>query len=421
MINNFNQPQKFDAVLGGQAPPPVDSLVLGGIEGVKHRLQSKIAKERANSLIEAFNYGEEGLDLVIAALLDSSKQVQRFAYELIRKKAKHRIKQALQIYKPWNLVERFEEYPGYKQMNATLFANRHVVEFEPNTSSITDVTNTAYALRYDYEEDVISKLDVLLQDPQASELEALIFGLWNWEMYEGEGSGTLINKLVDVKDCLKKLKALFIGDISFDECEISWIRQSDISPILKAYPQLEILQIRGGECLEFSYPVHHENLKALIIETGGLNKATLEEICRMNLPALEHLELWFGSENYGGDCWVEDLVLILEEETFSNLTYLGLRNSQFTDEMVDALVTSPIINSISVLDLSMGTLSDDGAEKLLKYPAINNLYILNISESFLSEEMIKQFGSLNIKVIANNQKSLRENSYINSRYCSVSE
>lgn len=421
MINNFNQPQKFDAVLGGQAPPPVDSLVLGGIKGVKHRLKSKVVKERASSLIEALNYGEEGLNLIISALQDSSEQVQRFAYELLRKKAKHKVKQALEIYKPWNLVERFEEYGGYKGINTKLFANRQVIDFEPNISNIVDVSNTAYALRYDYEEDATDKLAVLLQDPQGSKLEALVFGLWNWEMYEGGSSHALINTLVDVKDQLKSLRAIFIGDITSDECEISWIRQSNISPILKAYPQLEILQVRGGEHLAFSSPIRHNNLKALIIETGGLSKTTVAQICKMKLPALEHLELWFGCENYGGNCWVEDLIPILKEDRFPNLTYLGLRNSQFTDEIVNALVTSPILDSISVLDLSMGTLSNKGARKLLNCSAINNLYILNISENFISEEIIKQFNCLDTKVIANNQKNLRKNSYINSRYCSVAE
>lgn len=27
-----NQPREYDAVLGGQVPPPVDGLVLGGLE-----------------------------------------------------------------------------------------------------------------------------------------------------------------------------------------------------------------------------------------------------------------------------------------------------------------------------------------------------------------------------------------------------
>jgi len=223
------------------------------------------------------------------------------------------------------------------------------------------------------------------------------------------------------KKYLTNLKAVFIGDIAYDECEISWIQQSDISPILQAYPKLEILQVRGGDGLHFSPPVRHNSLKALIVETGGLSRDTVAQICNMNLPALEHLELWFGSEDYGGDCWFEDIHPIIFEDKFPNLTYLGLRNSQFTDEIANAIVASPIINSISVLDLSMGTLSDAGAEKLLNCEAINYLDILNVSESFLSEEMIEKLSGLDVRVLASNQKKEDDDSYIHSRYCSVAE
>ncbi|WP_375507071.1 hypothetical protein [uncultured Nostoc sp.] len=85
------------------------------------------------------------------------------------------------------------------------------------------------------------------------------------------------------------------------------------------------------------------------------------------------------------------------------------------------LVSSPIINFISILDLSMGTLTDAGAEELLNCSAINNLDLLNVSENFLSQEMIEKFSELDVRVLANNQKDENEDSYIDGRYCSVSE
>ncbi len=36
------QPGKYDAVLGGQSPPPIHGAVLGGIEGVKRRLSNPV-------------------------------------------------------------------------------------------------------------------------------------------------------------------------------------------------------------------------------------------------------------------------------------------------------------------------------------------------------------------------------------------
>lgn len=417
MTDNQNQPRDYDAVLGGQSPPPVDGVVLGGIEGIKHCLSNPVIEVRIAALSEALKYSDAGLDVLIQALQDKSRLVQRFAYRLLKQRVEPRVKQALQTYKSWNLEERLNEYLS----NISPFANRQVVDFDPNVG-IAEPVNNAYALRCEYddnEQNLWNQLNRLLQEPNADKLEALVFGLWP-EAYERDSS-SIVEALVDAKKYLTNLKAVFLGDIDSNDCEISWIQQSDISPILQAYPQLEILQVRGGDGLHFSPPVRHNSLKALIVETGGLSRDTVAQICNMNLPALEHLELWFGSEDYGGDCWVEDIHPILFEDKFPNLTYLGLRNSQFTDEIVNAIVTSPIINSISVLDLSMGTLSDAGAEELLNCEAINYLDILNVSESFLSQEMIDKLSGLDVRVLANHQKEEDDDSYIHGRYCSVAE
>lgn len=437
MPDRQKQPKQDDVVLGGQAPPPIQGMVLGGIEGVKLRLSSPVIDVRVAALNDALNYADAGLDLIIQALQDESRQVQRCAYQLLRCREEPQVKQVLNSYKHWNLVERLQEYGK----SATRFANRSVAEFDPETG-ITDPVGTAYALRCEYDdtEDITDKLSRLLQDPKVSELEALVFGVWSGEMYD-DNSSRLVNALVAAKKQLANLKALFIGDIISEEWEISWINQSDISPILQAYPQLEILQVRGGNGLEFSPPVRHDNLQALIIETGGLSRSTVAQIYNLNLPKLEHLELWFGSEDYGGDCWVESLNPILFEQKFPNLTYLGLRNSQFTDEIAEAVVRSPLLQSISVLDLSMGTLSDSGAEVLLHCSAIHQLDLINLSENFLSEKMVQQFSQIgklqqlvivahfsrqlapNIKlhIIASGQKEEDDDSYIHSRYCSVAE
>ncbi|MDZ8070978.1 MAG: STM4015 family protein [Nostoc sp. DedQUE08] len=420
MTNNQNQPRDYDAVLGGQSPPPVDGVVLGGIEGVKRSLSNPVITVRIAALSEALKYGDAGLDVLIQALQDKSRLVQRFAYRLLKQKTERQVKQALQAYKPWNLEERFNEYQGYKNDRVTQFANRQVIEFDANVG-IVEPVNNAYALRFEYEnnDNLPRKLSRLLQETNADKLEVLVFGLWA-ETSQTDSS-SIVQALVDAKQRLTNLKAVFIGDLTSEDSEISWIQQSDISPILQAYPKLEILQIRGGDRLQFSLTIRHNYLKALIVETGGLSRDTVAQICQMNLPVLEHLELWFGSEDYGGDCWVEDLNPIIFAEKFPNLVYLGLRNSQFTDEIVSVIVGSPILDYISVLDLSMGTLTDAGAEELLNCSAINNLDILNISENFLSQEMIDKFSGLDVRVLANNQKKEDDDRYIDGRYCSVSE
>lgn len=328
----------------------------------------------------------------------------------------------------WNLHERLQKYPGYRGMHVSTFANRQVEEFNPEIG-ITNSIKKAYAIRceYEQEEDAVNKLSELLQDSQATKLEALIFGMWHPEMY-AHSSQLVVDALIAAKDKLTNLKALFIGDVSYDESEISWIIQSDISPVLEAYPKLEVLQIRGGDSLAFSPFVKHDNLKALIIESGGLNRATIAQICALDLPKLQHLELWLGSDHYGGDSSIEDLNRILLNPVFPNLFYLGLRNSQYSDEIAKNLVNSPLINSIKIIDLSLGTLTDIGATILLNCPVINEFNLINFSENFLSAEMIESISTkqdnMQVCILTDGQKE-PEQDYDEEdevyRYCSVAE
>ena len=82
-MNNPQQPREYDAVLGGNSPSLEGAAVLGGIEGVKLRLQNPDVKVRIAALEQALNYGEQGLDLVIAGLKDESVEVQEQAYILL--------------------------------------------------------------------------------------------------------------------------------------------------------------------------------------------------------------------------------------------------------------------------------------------------------------------------------------------------
>ncbi|MEH2074021.1 MAG: STM4015 family protein [Nostoc sp.] len=416
MINNQNEPREFDAVLGGESPPPVQGAVLGGIEGVKQRLASFLVKARIDAVNDALKYGDAGLDLVIAALNDESSLVQRSAYLLLREKIESQVEQAIKAYKSWRLTERSEWYSDHR---VSKFANKKVEDFDP-AIGIIDPNGIAYAVRCEYEEDVEvfrEKLNILTQHPSASKIEALVIGMWD---EDGDyNSGVVVNALVQAKDKLKNLKAIFIGDIEFSEWMISIIDQSDISPLLNAYPQLEIIQIRGGSNLQFSQ-LQHKNLKAIIIETGGLARQTIAQICALELPALQHLELWLGSRRYGGNSSIDDLMPIISGESFPTLSYLGLRNSEYSDDIARALVNMPTIKFLNILDLAMVTLSDEGAEALLNCSHVNKLDILNVIDNFLSAAMIERLSQLDCQLTYGSQR--REENYDNHRrYCSIAE
>jgi signal transduction histidine kinase len=77
---------------------PSTDLVLGGLEGVKKRLASDTFEQKIVDLVEAFNYGEVGLALVIEVLKEQSSPLQSIAYLLLKERAEQQVKEALQQY-----------------------------------------------------------------------------------------------------------------------------------------------------------------------------------------------------------------------------------------------------------------------------------------------------------------------------------
>ncbi|OYE03978.1 WD40 repeat domain-containing protein [Nostoc sp. 'Peltigera membranacea cyanobiont' 232] len=108
-----NQPREFDVVVGGDNPSPLGGLVLGGLEGAKHRLSSNILEERIAALSEVLNYGESGLNLLIQALKDQSEQIQNKAYSLLFLREEENVKEALRQYKPWQFFEYLRTTTGH--------------------------------------------------------------------------------------------------------------------------------------------------------------------------------------------------------------------------------------------------------------------------------------------------------------------
>lgn len=412
MNNNPNQPRVYDAVLGGQSPPPTEGVVLGGLAGVKKRLVSAAVEERVAALTEALKYGEAGFELVIGALKDASEQVQHSASRLMRESADPKAKQALLDHDPWLFF--------------TTLDNWEVEEFNPQVG-ITDPIGTAYALVEEWwrrQEELPNLFKILIKDSQVSKIQALLC-----QMSCHDSCSLLVNALVTCKEQLSSLKAVFIGDMHDYEYKTSDVELSNMSPVLAAYPNLEVLQVRGCTIgddygLEFS-PLRHERLKTLIVETGyELSRLIIDQICALELPALEYLELWLGSDEYyyySGDyseegCSIEysalkNLMPIISGEAFPELKYLGLCSSEYSDAIAEAIVDSPLINRLAVLDLSMGTLTDEGAKALLNCPAINRLHTLNVAGNILSTTMIQRLSQLNCQVIAQPQQESGENRY----------
>jgi hypothetical protein len=93
-----NQPRRFDAVLGGQSAEPRSAAVLGGLAGIQHQLSSPDPQQRIAALPRALHYGQDGLELVKAALHDRHVAVQQAAYDLLRNDGDPQIQQLLYPY-----------------------------------------------------------------------------------------------------------------------------------------------------------------------------------------------------------------------------------------------------------------------------------------------------------------------------------
>ena len=269
----------------------------------------------------------------------------------------------------------------------------------------------------DPEPDFGKRLKAFLASDAPLATKGLVLGAYD---LEGGCSGPAYDEIVTSKDRLPNLKALFLGDILQEECEISWIHQSDVSGVLQAFPQLEMLRIRGVDGLAISQP-QHARLRALAIESGGLPAAVVAQICRGKFPELEYLELWLGTPNYNGDCRVNDLQPLLTGKLFPKLKYLGLRNAEIVDDIAAVIVTAPIVDQLEILDLSLGNLGDVGGNALLNLQSKTNLKRLDLHHHYLSKPLQKKLKQLPFPVDLSEAKTAEEDEDFSGRFISVSE
>ncbi len=300
------------------------------------------------------------------------------------------------------------------------FAGLPVRDFDPD-EGLTDPAKTAYrlALTYDAAEDGATMgglLSRLFDDPACEKVAALVIGDWN-PIENEAGAAEIVASLAAACDRLPGLRAIFLGDITYEECEISWIRQTDITPILEAYPRLEQLRVRGAEGLSIG-EVHHDSLEALIIESGGLPRSVVRAVAAADLPNLEHVELWLGSDGYGGDSTVEDLTPILSGAAFPRLKYLGLRDCEWADALATALADAPILRRIETLDLSLGNLGDEGAVALISGGNLSGLKRLDIHHHYVSDEVIDGLKDTGVELNADQRQESPDD---DDRYIAVSE
>ncbi|POM22718.1 hypothetical protein BTM25_49220 [Actinomadura rubteroloni] len=275
--------------------------------------------------------------------------------------------------------------------------SRHITEYaglpiaEFTSGSAPDVPAAGHAWRVrseSYKEGAFAELWARFLDTvDTAEITALVVGYWGPS--ERGNANYPVALLADAAARFPKLRSLFFGEIVLEESEVSWIEHGDIGPLLAAFPALERFDVRGSEGLTLD-PFKSDALKTLRFETGGLPAGIVRTVGASDLPALEHLDLWLGTGEYGGDATVQDLAPVLGGERFPALRRLGLENAEIADEIAAALAGAPVVARLESLSLALGALGDTGMEALLSGQPLTHLRRLDLHHHFVTDPMIER-------------------------------
>ncbi|UXY31702.1 STM4015 family protein [Streptomyces sp. HUAS TT20] len=261
---------------------------------------------------------------------------------------------------------------------------------DARTDDLPEAESVAWRITsdvYDADEDWTEAFARFCAAVDTTRVRALIVGAWQ-EAYDTDPDD-VIEALLAARDRFPALRALFLGDMVMEECEISWINQTDVTPLLAGFPDLEEFGVRGGSGLSFP-ALRHTGLRGLTMESGGLPAEVVRGVGASDLPALEQLDLWLGTPDYGGDSEAADLEPILSGARLPRLRHLALRNSEMQDAVAAAVAAAPVVARLEVLDLSMGVLSDEGGAALLAGQPLTHLKRLDLHHHYLSEPLVER-------------------------------
>jgi hypothetical protein len=288
------------------------------------------------------------------------------------------------------------EFPAVGAEEGDTYAEESAQSPEALAAAVAGPGSVAWRLRVSSvypAEDFGDYLARFLATVDTSLVRALIVG--GWGDFEEEPPSTVPrDALIGHADAFPGLRALFFGEIVQEEYEISWIHQTDLAPLVAAFPNLEELTVRGtgdpylGDGKLEMALAEHTGLRTLVLQSGGLPGRVSREVAASPLPALENLELWLGVEAYRGDTTPDDLARVLSGEAFPSLRSLGLRNAEDVDDWIPVLAQAPVLASLDVLDLSLGILTDRGGRALAEAAsAFAGLRRLDLHHHYLSEDV----------------------------------
>lgn len=287
--------------------------------------------------------------------------------------------------------------------------------FDASAGLPADASGVAWRLSTEeYDEPLAPLVEAFLAQDALSTVQAIVIGAWG-EAFDAEFDG--VDALLAAKDRLPALRGLFVGDMTYEECEISWIQQGSINRFLTAFPALEVFGVRGGTGLEM-VATTHTALQELIVETGGLPSEVLQAIGASTFPVLHTLTVWLGSENYGAPSDTDCLKGIYAGAGLPAVRTLGLMNSELTDAIAAEVADAPILQHVETLDLSMGTIGDEGAAALAK-AGLACVKRLVLDHHYMSDEAITALRAAHPGIAISAEGREDDSDY--GRYVAVSE
>ena len=193
---------------------------------------------------------------------------------------------------------------------------------------------------YDYEQFENGKgpgtmVEDILNDPEFPQVSGLVIGCWgeSWD----DSCQIILDQIVENKERFSHVESLFVGDMDYEECEVSWIIQGNYSRLWQALPHLKELTVKGSSELVLG-EISHPGLESLTIICGGLPVSVIQEIQNAKLPNLKKLVLYIGIEDYGFDGSADTIKTLLEKSDFPKLAHLGIEDSEIQDELVRAVL-----------------------------------------------------------------------------------
>lgn len=201
----------------------------------------------------------------------------------------------------------------------------------------------------------------------------------------------------------ERIRELYFNDYEYTDCEISWVPMGNLDGLLAPFTGLEVLHLKsgaGGVLGELALP----NLRTLIRESGGLAASEIESIVNARCPKLAHLEIWFGSSDYGADSTVGSIRPILDGK-LPALRHLGIVNCEWVEDAIEALATSRVLPRLHSLDLSCGVLAVRGVELLRQHaPLFRHLASIDLSRNLLLPDECEQIRGVLDNVILVDQR-----------------